>query len=79
MITRFLMRLFFRHMKAGQIEHKRIFHKSNVAKNRVVIVVAGPLDAHTLAGAIDVLRGDAHARRYARKKTPLFEGKEAAA
>lgn len=55
------------------IRHHRIFHKSNIAKNRVLIVVAGPLDAHALAGAIDVLKGEAHARRYARKKTPLLK------
>lgn len=69
----FILKLLFGDMEPGQIVKRRIFHKFDMAKNRVVIVVAGPLDAHTLAGAIDVLRGDAHARRYARKKTTLLK------
>lgn len=69
----FILRLLFGDMTPGQIIKRRIFDKSNMAKNRTIIVVAGPLDAHTLAGALEVLRGDAHARRYARKKTPLLK------
>lgn len=68
-----LLKLLFGSMEPGQIEHRRMFNKYDPAKNRTVIVVAGPLDAHTLEGAKEVLRGAAHARRYARKKTPLLK------
>lgn len=78
MITLFL-KLIFGSMKPGQVEHRRIFNKYDPRKNRTILLIAGPLDAHTLEGAKEVLRGAAHARAYPKKRTPLFEGKEAAA
>jgi len=75
----FILNRIFRNMIPGEPRHKRIFHPTNMAKNVTVIVYPGPLDAHRLAGAMEVLSGKAHARHYASKKAPLFEGKEVAA
>jgi hypothetical protein len=66
-----LMRLLFGDMQLGQIVKKRLFHKSDMAKNRTIIVVAGPLDAHKLKGAIEVLNGKAHARAFPNKKRKM--------
>ena len=73
-----LLKLLFGSMQPGQVRHKRFFHRYDMAKNRVVIAVAGPLDAHCLADAIKVLKGEAHARSYPQRKTPVC-GKEDAA
>jgi hypothetical protein len=59
-----LMKLLFGDMLTGQVEHRRIFHRYDMAKNRTIIVVAGPLDARRLEGAKEVLGGKAHARKY---------------
>lgn len=75
----FILNHLFRNMIPGEPRYKRIFHPTNMAKNVTVIVYPGPLDAHRLAGAMEVLSGKAHARHYAQKRNPLFEGKEAAA
>jgi hypothetical protein len=78
MILHFLRLLFGSHV-AGIVTHHRYFHRYDAARNMTVLVCYGPLDATRLAGAMEVLRGKAHARHYAQKKAPLFEGKEAAA
>jgi hypothetical protein len=78
MIT-LILKLIFGSMQPGEVTHRRIFNRFDPARNVTILVAAGPLDAHRLAGAMEVLRGKAHARHYAQKRTPLFEGKEAAA
>lgn len=75
----FILDRIFRNMIPGEPRHKRIFHPTNMAKNVTVIVYPGPLDAHRLAGAMEVLKGDKYAQSYRQKKAPLFEGKEVAA
>lgn len=67
MITLFL-KLIFGTMKPGQVEHRRVFNKYDPRKNMTILLIAGPLDAHTLEGAMEVLRGKAHARHYSRGK-----------
>lgn len=67
-MIRLLLKLLFGNMQSGQIEHRRIFHKFDMAKNRTIIIVAGPLDAHRLEGAKEVLKGESHARRFAKRK-----------
>lgn len=74
-----LLRLLFGSHIAGIVTHHRYFHRYDAARNMTVLVCYGPLDSHALEGAKEVLRGKAHARHYATKKAPLFEGKEAAA
>ncbi len=64
----FIFNRIFRNMVAGEPRYKRIFDPTNPMRNLTVIVCPGPLDAHRLAGAIDVLTGKAHARTYPRKK-----------
>jgi len=78
MIT-LILKLIFGSMQPGEVAHRRIFNRFDPARNMTVLVCYGSLDAHTLEGAKEVLRGKAHARHYAQKKAPLFEGKEAAA
>jgi hypothetical protein len=78
MIT-LILKLIFGSMQPGEVTHRRIFNRFDPARNVTILVAAGPLDAHTLEGAKEVLRGTAHARAYPKKRTPLFEGKEAAA
>jgi hypothetical protein len=59
-----LMKLLFGDMLTGQVEHRRIFHRYDMAKNRTIIVVAGPLAPGVLSGALEVLKGNSHARRF---------------
>jgi hypothetical protein len=63
-----ILNILFRNMVPGEPRHRRIFHPGNSEKDLTVIVCPGQLDAHRLAGALEILSGHAHARRYARKK-----------
>lgn len=47
---------------------RRFPSKTDPARDRTVIVVAGPLDARRLAGALKILKGTHHARRRVGKK-----------
>lgn len=64
----FLLKSIFGSMEPGQITCRRFFNRSDMAKNRTVIVISGPLDPHVLAGAQAVLKGESHARTFPRKK-----------
>ena len=70
----FLLESIFGSMEPGQITCRRFFNRSDMAMNRTVIVVAGPLDAHRLDGALEILKGTAHARTFPRIKRKEKEG-----
>ncbi len=65
-----LLRKLFGNCDPGVVKHERFFHQCDMAKNMTVIICYGPLDAHRLEGAKEVLAGKAHARIFPRKKTP---------
>ena len=64
----FMLKLIFGDMEPGQIVCRRFFNRTDMAKNRTVIVISGPLDPHVLAGAQAVLKGESHARIFPKRK-----------
>jgi hypothetical protein len=68
----FLLSTIFGNMQPGQIVCKRFFHPHNMAKNKTVIIISGPLDPHVLASAQAVLEGKAHSRTFPKKKAPVW-------
>lgn len=59
-MTGLLLKLFF----GKGVNYKRFFNRSNPDLNRTVIVVQGDLRPAQLAGALRVLKGEAHARAF---------------
>ena len=64
----FLLKTIFGSMEPGQIVCRRFFNRTDMAKNRTIIVISGPLDPHVLAGAKAVLKGESHARTFPKRK-----------
>ena len=64
----FLLKSIFGSMEPDKPVYQRFFDNFSPARNRTVIVVAGPLDARRLDGALAILKGTAHARTFPRKK-----------
>lgn len=64
----FLLKSIFGSMEPDKPVYQRFFDNFSPAKHRTVIVVAGPLDAHRLDGALKILKGTHHARRRVGKK-----------
>ena len=70
----FIMKSIFGSMEPDKPVYQRFFDNFSPARNRTVIVVAGPLDAHRLDGALEILKGTAHARTFPRKKRQAKDG-----
>lgn len=70
----FLLKIIFGSMEPEKPVYQRFFDNFSPAKHRTVIVVAGPLDAHRLDGALEILKGTAHARTFPRIKRKEKEG-----
>ena len=64
----FLLKSIFGSMEPDKPVYQRFFDNFSPARNRTVIVVAGPLDARRLDGVLKILKGTHHTRRRVGKK-----------
>ena len=65
-MIRFLLKLLLGRISG--IQAYRITHKHDRKKDMMIIVCEGHVDSDRAQGAVDILSGKAHARRFAKKK-----------